>query len=181
MLKTFWTCSPYNFWCRVCSIFSKRGFSSQTLHKVLEMATLRLQTFFARVHKNSELLLLVSYRSVASTKSARARVGVSPQKCKSWHFLPRFHEKTLFFVIKVVRKYTRNSRGLLLMLPNDYTQNLEPPKKFFETSSENSYNPIWRVALSFPSISSSRSVRDKRLTSSETSMLVLHFHPVSSF
>ena len=96
------------------------------------MATLRLQTFFARVHKNSELLLLVSYRSVASTKSARARVGVSPQKCQSWHFLPRFHEKTLFFVIKVVRKYTRNSRGLLLMLPNDYTQNLEPPKKFLK-------------------------------------------------
>ena len=68
---------------------------------------------------------------MASTKSAHAHVGVSPQNGQIGHFSLKIHEKTYFFRTKQVQKHTPFCRRLVKTLGNDRTQISEQPKKLF--------------------------------------------------
>ena len=78
---------------------------------------------------------------MASTKSARAHVGVSPQNGQIWHFSSKIHEKTHFFRTKQVQKHTPSYRRLVKTLASGRTQDFEQPKKFFQPDSKILYNP----------------------------------------
>ena len=69
---------------------------------------------------------------MASTKSARAHVDVSPQNCQYRQFLLKIHEQTLFFYTEQVQKHTSSCSRLAITLANDCTQNLEEPKNFLK-------------------------------------------------
>ena len=94
IIVVFWECSrTLNNYFQGCffslleSILQKPDFSSQNYTQSALNGKFEVSDVFLRVRKDPELLLLFFYWSVASTKSARAHVVVSLQKCQNQQLL----------------------------------------------------------------------------------------------
>ena len=114
----FWANSPRDS-CANCAQLFETVPSSQNLTLSAQVGNFEYFNVVLRLQEDSELLLINFCRAVASTKSARARTGVSPHNGQNRHFLLKLHEKNALFRTKQVQKHKSSCRRLVVTLAND--------------------------------------------------------------